>query len=417
MRTSPRTPLAARFSRSLRAALLSGLLALGAAGCGSVSFTGGGAAGDTLAYEEAQRGHTAPAYTRYLEKHPAGAYARQARHWAERLAYYDALSARDPRVLESFLRRYPQSGYANDVQASYQRAEYQRVRGADTIEAYRAFAAQFRGQRSEWTEAATQRLERLLLDRAKEGGQEIELSRYVHDNPGSPYLPEAREALRRLAFQRVVRSQDEKDWRDFLRDHPGTPEAGRVAQHMEDEALRGAERSGRVSALQRFLELYPGSRHKDRVQAALQLLNRGKDRRAPAHVKILNAEVEVYTPPKCSGCKAVLRVHGTLHNTDADFTYDLVLEAQLKESAGTCCLTLHRERGLRPGERRPFVFTIPGKAPPASGRPPGFEVRVAEGLAREDGPASQRLTIPGLGTGEKAPPADTFRPEKVPPLR
>ena len=68
-------------------------------------------------------------------------------------------------------------------------------------------------------------------------------------------------------------------------------------------------------------------------------------------------------------------------------------------------------------ERRPFVFTIPGKTPPASGRPPSFEVRVREGRAFEDKGAQQRLAIPGLGDGEKAPPADAFKPEKVPPIR
>ncbi|MBI3024250.1 MAG: hypothetical protein HYY66_00975 [Candidatus Tectomicrobia bacterium] len=409
----------------LRAALAPALLAgvLGAAGCGSISSPGGpsgpaaAAPQDEADYANAAREHTAQSYARYLEHHPAGAYARQAGHWAERLAYYDALSTRDPAVLQAFLRRFPQSGQAMGAQRSLQRAEYEKVKGEDTIPAYRAFLAQYGKQRSEWTAAATQRLERLLLDKVKEERREIDLSRFIHDNPGSPYLAEAREALRRAAFERVIRSKEEKDWTDFLRGHPGTPEAARVARHMEEEALRGAERSGRAAALERFLERYPASPHKERVQAALVLLHRGRGGQAARFVQVLDAEAEVYTPPKCDGCKPVLRVHGTLHNTDPDFSYDLTLEAELDEGGRKCCRTRHEEKALRPGERRPFVFGIPDKAPPASGRPPRFEVRVASGRAYEDKAASQRLAIPGLGTGEPAPPADTFRPEKVPPLR
>ena len=405
-----------------RAALLAGLLALGAAGCGRLPSLGGSSAPaasprDAADYENAAREHTARSYARYLERHPSGAHARQAQHWAERLAYYDALSTRDPAVLREFLRRFPQSGRATDAQTSLQRAEYERVKAEDSIPAYRAFVAKYNAQRSEWTAAATQRLERLLLDKVKEERKEIEISRYIHDNPGSPYLAEARGALREAAFERVIRSADERDWVAFIRGHPGTPEAARVARHMEEEALRGAERSGRVAALERFLERYPDSPHKERVQTALRLAHRGRDREAAKFVQVLNAEVEVYTPPKCSGCKPVLRVHGTLSNTDPDFSYDLVLAAELKEAAGKCCLTLHREKALRPGERRPFVFTIPGKTPPASGRPPSFEVRVREGRAFEDKGAQPRLAIPGLGDGEKAPPADAFKPEKVPPIR
>ncbi|MBI3128209.1 MAG: hypothetical protein HYZ11_11440 [Candidatus Tectomicrobia bacterium] len=411
-----------RFAPWLRALLAPALLAASLAGCGSLlagpppsaSVVAGQDAAD---YEMAATEHTARSYARYLERHPKGAFVRQARHWAERLAYFDAVSSRDPAVLQNFLRRFPQSGHADTAEASLQRAEYEKVKARDAIESYRAFVARYNKQRSEWTAAATQRLERLLLDKAKEERKEIGLSRYIHDNPGSPYLDEAREALRRLAFERVMQSKDERDWIDFVRGHPGTPEAQEVAGHMEEEALRGAERSGRVAAFERFLERYPNSHYRGRARTAILLIQRGRDRQAPGLVKILNAEIEVHTPPKCSGCRPVLRVHGTLHNTDPDFSYDLTLEAQVDDRGRKCCLTRHQEKAVRPGERRPFVFQVPDRAAPASGRPPDFEVRVAQGRSYKDKAAGARVAIPGLGTGEKAPPADTFRPEKVPPLR
>jgi len=370
---------------------------------------------DEADYAAAAQEHTARAYLRYLEHHPAGAHARRARHWAERISYYDALSSPNPAALKEFLQRFPESGFATEAGATLQRAEYEEVKKRDTIEAWRAFVARHKGARSEWTAAATQRLERLLLDRAKAERNELVLARYIHDNPESPYLGEARTALREAAFERVMRSRNEADWAEFIRSHPGTKEAEAVARHVEEEALRGAERSGRVSALEAYLARYPGSPHKERIQSAIALMVRERSQQAHRWVRIKNAETEVFRPLKCPQCAPVLKVNGTLENTDPDFAYDLVLEALLTEGGRPCCRTRHEERRLRPGESRPFSFPIRGPAP--AGAPPAFEVRVASGSAYPDREASRRIEIPGLGTGQKEPPPDRFAPEKVPPIR
>ncbi len=210
-------------------------------------------------FQRAARTHTVRAYDAYLAHHPSGKHVRRARYRAERLMYDDALASKDPRVLERFLRRFPRRRLSSTAEASLQRSEYEVLRKKEDIASYRAFVARYKNARSEWTEAATQRLERLLLDAAKASPPPhvLKLERYVFDNPGSPYLSEAEDALREARFAQAMRSGKEVDWKAFIRRYEGSGEAGLLRRHMEAEALRGAERSGRVAALERYLERYP----------------------------------------------------------------------------------------------------------------------------------------------------------------
>ena len=215
---------------------------------------------DDADYTHSEQLHTAQAYLDYLEKHPTGKHFRKARHWAERLSYYDAISRKDSAFLKNFLKRFPGGEFASDAETKIQRARYRDVRKKESIGGYRRFLARYKNAPSEVTAEATQRLERLLLDDAKIAPKELPLARFIHDNPSSPYLPEARRILRGRRFERVIVSLAESDWKEFLRAYPGTKEAAAVAKRMEEEALRAAERSGRISALERYLKRSPYSK-------------------------------------------------------------------------------------------------------------------------------------------------------------
>lgn len=367
---------------------------------------------DDADYTHSEQLHTAPAYLDYLEKHPAGKHFRKARHWAERLSYYDAITRKDSAYLKDFLKRFPGGQFASEAETKFQRALYLDLRKKESIGGYRRFLARNKNAPSEVTAEATQRLERLLLDEAKIAPRELPLARFIHDNSGSPYLPEARRALRERRFERVIVSRSESDWEGFLRTYPGTKEAAAVAKHMEEEALRAAERSGRISALERYLRRYPNSPHKSRIRTSISLSTRERNRQAHRWVRVREVEAEAYRPRKCAACKPVLRVIGTLENTDPDFAYNLSLEAELVRGKTRCCKTQREVKALRPGESRQFTVPIPGEPPTEP--LPGFTVRVIEGKAFRNPSHAQRLEVPELGS--KAGTADRFSPKAAPPL-
>jgi outer membrane protein assembly factor BamD (BamD/ComL family) len=398
------------------------VLVLSACGLGGKLSSGGGGGSDATSlrqsddadFRAAQSLHTAAAYRKYIELHPTGAHARRAGLLVEQISYYDVMSRMKPNELEAFIRKYPESRFASTAQEELQKAEFSKAKRDDSIKNYRAFIERHRKYPSEWTAAATQRLERLLLDRAKASSNVLTLTRHIHDNPGSPYMAEAREALKQASYERAMNSKVADDWDAFIRRYPRSREAEIVARHMKKEELRVAERSRSAAALEKYLERYPKTPHRGRILASLTLMSKTRDRRASRWVKIKEAEIDVYRPRKCPKCEPVLRVHGTLSNTDRDFAYDLVLEAEIVIKGGRCCRTSHSVRALAPGESRLFTFTIPGIV--HKGRPPAYKLRIKSSSTyrnlsvREKEPPAEIET-----SGEKAP-VDSFKPVPVPPL-
>ncbi len=376
------------------------------------------ALGDDADFERAAALHTAPAYNAYLDKRPTGKYARRARILSERISYYDAISRMKADELQAYLQKYPKGRFASSAQERLQRAEFKLTKKKGTIAAYRAFIARHRKAKSEWTASVTQLLERLLLDRALASGNELTLSRYIHDNPETPYLAEAGEALREAVFDRVMTQKNIDDAREFLRRFKGTSEARIVARHIEEETLRSAERSGSSTALERYLARYPGTPYKERILASLSLMRKERSRDASRWVKIRNAEIEVHRPSRCRSCKAVLRIRGTLLNIDTDFAYDLVLEAVLIEKGKRCCGTTYRVNWLAPGVRRPCSFTIRGRSPAGEQDrpPPLFELRLKKWSSHRSQPRGEKKEPPEIQTSGERAPVDSFKPVPVPPL-
>lgn len=368
-------------------------------------------------FEGASRAHTLRAYGAYLAHHPSGKHVRRARYRAERLMYEAARASKDPRALERFRGR----RFASPAEARLQRRAYEALRQRSDVASYRAFVARHKDARSEWTEAATQRLERLLLDAAKAAPppRVLKLERYIFDNPGSPYLPEARDALRTAKFERAMRSGREVDWKAFIRRYEGSREAGILRRHMEAEALRGAERSGRVAALERYLERYPHSSHRKRILASIATMVRERNRQAGRWVRVRGAEVEVAKKRNCKNpCKPYLRVHGTLRNMDPDFSFSVVVQVELIAGGGRrCCRTRRSVRRIRPGESRSFSFPVRAEKPPREGSsPPRYELRVVSGSAYRSAQAEREVRIEGLGGVGEGPPSDRFAPVRVPDL-
>ena len=365
-------------------------------------------------FQRASRAHTAAAYDEYLRLHALGKHAHRARYWVERLMYYDALTSKKPDAIKSFLKRFPRSRFLSTAESSLQKNEYEAAKKKDDVPSYRAFLSKYEGARSEWTEAATQRLERLLLDKAKASRSVLALERYIFDNPASPYLSEARAALRSARFEQAMRSGKEVEWKAFIRKYEGSKEAGLIRRHMEAEALKGAERSGRVSALERYLARYPRSPHGKRIRSAIAMMVRERNRQVHRWVRVQNAEVEVFRKRKCKSCKPYLRVQGALLSMDPDFSFDVVVQVQLIEKGRRCCRSRRRIKHLRPGESRPFSFPIRGKSPGKGAPPPQYEIGVVSGSAYRDPQAEQDLKIEGLEGGVKSPPVDRFTPVRVP---
>ena len=371
---------------------------------------------DEFDFESATRRHTARAYKEYLDYHFDGKYVRRARYRREQLMYQEALTTKAPGVHEAFLKRFPEGWFRQPSNVDLQKSEYETLGEKDDVSSYRAFIAKYKKARSEWTEAATQRLERLLLDAAKASGDVLGLERFVFDNPLSSYLPEAKDALRAARFKQAMRSEIEADWKAFIRRFKGSKEAALMQQHMESRALEGAERSGRVAALEQFLERYPASVHKGRVLSSINSMARERNRQVHRWVRVENAEVEVFRKPRCKSCRSYLRAQGTLHNADPDFSFDVGLQVELVRNGKKCCRTRHWLRGLRPGESRSFLFPIRGKSPERGSPAPRYEFEVVSGSAYRNPQEERVMEIEGLGGRGKGPQSDRFAPVRVPDL-
>ncbi len=371
---------------------------------------------DEFDFRRATQRHTVRAYKEYLGYHFDGKYVRRARYWWEQLKYQEALESKEPGALEKFLKRFPESWFRQPSNVDLQKNEYEALRRKDEVASYRTFIEKYKKARSEWTEAATQRLERLLLDAARASGDVLELERYVFDNPSSSYLTEAKDALRAARFEEAIRSKMEVDWKAFIRRFKGSKEAELVQRRMEAQALEGAERSGRVAALEQFLKRYPHSVHKERILSSIERMAQERNRQAHRWLRVENAEVEVFRKRKCKSCKPYLRAHGVLRNTDPDFSFDVGLRVEIIEKGRKCCRTRHWLKHLRPGETRSFSFLIRGKSPNEGSPPPQYELEVISGSAYRNPQAERIMEIEGLGGGGKGPRSDRFAPVKVPDL-
>ena len=371
---------------------------------------------DEYDFERATRRHTARAYKEYLDYHFDGKYVRRARYRWEQLMYQEALASKDLGVLEAFQKPFPEGWFRLPSNVDLQKSEYEALGEKDDVSSYRAFIAKYKKARSEWTEAATQRLERLLLNAAKASGDVLELERYVFDNPLSSYLPEAKDALRAARFEAAMRSEREADWKTFIRRFEGSKEATLMQQRMEARALEGAERSGRVAALEQFLVRYPASVHKERILSSINKMAQERNRQVHRWVRVESAEVEVFRKPRCKSCRPYLRAHGTLHNADPDFSFDVGLQVELIRNGKKCCRTRHWLRGLRPGESRPFSFPIRGKSPKRGSPVPGYEFEVISGSAYRNPQEERVMEIEGLGGRGKGLQSDRFAPVRVPDL-
>ena len=371
---------------------------------------------DEFDFDRVTRRHTAPAYKKYLEYHFTGKYFRRARYWWERLLYQEKLESKEPGALEKFLKRFPEGWFEVPSDVDIQKIEYETLRRKDEIASYRAFIEKNKKARSEWTEAATQRLERLLLDAAKTSANVLDLERFVFDNPDSPYLDEAKDALHAARFEVAMRSEKEADWKAFIRRFEGSKEAARMQRHMEARALEGAERSGRVAALEQFLKRYPDSVHKKQILSSIHRMGQEKNQQVRQWVRVENAEVEVFRKPRCKSCRPYLRVHGTLFNTEPDFSFDVGLQVELIRNSKRYCRTRHWIRGLRPGESRPFSFPIRGESLKRGSPAPRYEIEVISGSAYRNPQEERIMEIEGLGGKGKGPKTDRFAPVRVPDL-
>ena len=371
---------------------------------------------DEYDFERATRRHTARAYKEYLDYHFDGKYVRRARYWWEQLMYQESLASKDPGVLEAFQKRFPEGWFRRPSNVDLQKSEYEALEETDDVSSYRAFIAKYKKARSEWTEAATQRLERLLLDAAKASGDVLELERYVFDNPLSSYLTEAKDILRVARFEAAMRSELEADWKAFIRRFEGSKEAALMQQRMEARALEGAKRSGRVAALEQFLVRYPVSVHRERILSSINKMAQERNRQVHRWVRVESAEVEVFRKPRCKSCRPYLRAHGTLHNADPDFSFDVGLQVELIRNGKKCCRTRYWLRGLRPGESRPFSFPIRGESPPKGSPAPRYEIEVISGSAYRNPQEERVMEIEGLGGRGKDLQRDRFAPVRVPDL-
>ena len=366
---------------------------------------------DHSSFRIAMNEHTSQAYGKYIKYHPNGKFIRRAKYWFEKLSYEEALGNKNLNALSGFLKKFSGGNFASEAEVILQKREFRKLRKQDKIRGYDKFLKKYKNKRSEWTEAAQQRLERLTLDNAIRIKNPKFFYYFIYDFPSSPFLKEAKRHLVQIRFQRSIESGLEREWRKFLEEFPGTQESKRMKQHIQSEALRGAERSGRVGALVRFLRLYPKSVHRSRIISAVTIMTRQRNRNIKNWISVERLELTLSRPRKCRKCSPRYLMKGVLKNSDSDFSFDVTLQASLKKSSSRCCFTNYKIAGLKPGEKRFFSFFMKkGKGITALSKVQ-FSVGILSGKAFHDPSWSKVFQIQGLGF--KNIDVDSFSPKKV----
>lgn len=366
---------------------------------------------DNVFFRKAMKEHTSKSYKKYIKHHPKGKFIRRAKYWVEKLSYEEALGNKNLNALSEFLQKFSKGNFASKAEIILQRREFETIRKKDNIKDYDKFLKKYRKSRSEWTEAAQQRLERLILDNARRMKNPKLFYYFIYDFPSSHYVPEAKKHLVQLRFQRSVESGLEREWKNFLKEFSGTEQAKRMQEHIQNQALRGAEKSGRVGALIRFLRLYPNSLHRSRIISAVTIMTRQRSQNFKNWISLDRLELTHSRPRKCKTCSPRYLIKGQLKNSDADFAFDVILQASLKKARSYCCLTNYKISGLKPGEKKNFSFFLKKmKGTPVLNKV-HFSVRVLSGKAFHNPSWSKVLQIEGLGT--KSENVDSFNPKKV----
>ena len=366
---------------------------------------------DHVFFRKAMKEHTSKSYKNYIKNYPNGKFIRRAKYWFEKLSYEEALGNKNLNVLSKFLKKFSKGNFASKAEIVLQRREFEIIRKKESIKDYDRFLKKNKKKISEWTEVAQQRLERLTLDTARRMKNPKLFYYFIYDFPFSPYVAEAKKHLVQIRFQRSVDSRLEREWKNFLKEFPYTEQAKRMKEHIQNQALRGAEKSGRVGALVRFLRLYPKSIHRSRILSAVTIMTRQRDRNFKNWVTLDNLELTLSRPRKCKTCSPRYLIKGLLKNSDADFAFNVILQASLKKARSYCCFTNYKISGLKPGEKKFFSFFVKkGKKVPVLNKAQ-FSVRILSGKAFHNPSWSKVLQIQGLGT--KGENVDSFSPKKV----
>ena len=366
---------------------------------------------DLVTFRNAMKEHTSKSYEMYIKHHPNGKFIRRAKYWFEKLSYEEALGNKNLNALSGFLKKFSEGNFASQAEIILQKREFKKLRIQDKIKGYDKFLKKYKRKRSEWTEAAQQRLERLTLDNARRIKNPKLLYYFIYDFPSSPHLEEAKKYLVQIRFQKSVESGLEREWTKFLKEFPESEEAIRMKEHIQNQALRGAEKSGRVGALVRFLRLYPQSVHRNRILSAVTIMTRQRDKNFKNWISVDRLELALSSPRKCKACSPRYLIKGVLENSDSDFAFDVTLQASLRKSTSNCCFTNYKITGLKPGEKRSFSFFVKKVNGITELNKTQFSVHILSGKASHDPSWSKVFQIQGLGVASES--VDSYNPKKV----
>ncbi len=149
---------------------------------------------DSLAFEEAKKVHTAGAYEHFVRHFPTARQQAEAYELEQEVSFLDALKTNTPESFHAFFLRYPKAARAREAQARY---------------------------------------DRLLFQRATEGGTLAEYEQFSKDHPTSPFRPWADQKL----FEAWTASGTPEVFDRFIQQHPSNhfwPRAVRILAFLTD---------------------------------------------------------------------------------------------------------------------------------------------------------------------------------------
>ena len=187
--------------------------------------------GETMAFRDASKEDTIPAYRDYLEKYPDGSHTDSAYKRVEEIYYADAVKEKKPESLDRYLREYPKGEHVKDALNERRKLAYDQARGEDTPQAYNAFLR----ENPEGTLAVSsrERLEELSFRDAAHQDTPVAYRIYIQLFPAGRHHEEALSALARVSYFEAAQVDTPERYEQFLKNHGDSTFADLARQRLQ----------------------------------------------------------------------------------------------------------------------------------------------------------------------------------------
>lgn len=203
-------------------------------------------------WQRATQADTTEAYDAFVRRHPNSPFADEARAGIERIAFEEAAGVGTIEALQSFLNRFDDGALASRALTQLERLEFDRARQGSSVDSWKVFLQSHSD--GELAASARQELEALEFGLAAEVATSEAWRQFLNRYPGSSYAAEARDSLARLEYVVVREENTIEAYERFLSAHANSVVAANAKKrHDELEDARDWRKARSTDTRQAYL--------------------------------------------------------------------------------------------------------------------------------------------------------------------